>query len=330
LLAVPQVLVATPLKHMTRPYDFGDGISIQELSPILWDVSLAKTFISSDERDKLANTRYWLCASRDVEHFYPEVGGDLYDHARYAMWALQILCPSGARNVYLKFDRTEAGYDNVGTQRPKELCSTLMGRITSVEDRRFVEDFDAVYSLVKRAFTQRVVRLQNPILLLEHGMQICNVNLGTLMFVMALDMLMMAGEKSPFVERLGGFLGPESHVFSPDFVMRRQPAVKVKDVVSDLFDFRNVIAHGREIPKAPFREKYDLVDDRGVRINSQDYYYSELMLESGLFLLADAMRKIAVEGLFDDITDPAKWRSNLRTYEHRCKNSVSSISNNRR
>jgi len=38
------------------------------------------------------------------------------------------------------------------------------------------------------------------------------------MFVMALDMLMMAGEKVPFIERLGGFLGPQSYVFPPDSI----------------------------------------------------------------------------------------------------------------
>lgn len=78
-----EVLVATPLKSgaVTRPYAFGDGISIRELSPVLWDVSIAKTFISAHDRDELAATRYWLCATKEVEYVYGDVGDDLYPKA---------------------------------------------------------------------------------------------------------------------------------------------------------------------------------------------------------------------------------------------------------
>src|ERR1019366_7216439 len=173
-----EVLVATPLKPgvVRRTYAFGDGIAVRELSPILWDTSIPKTLISAHERDQLAQARYWLCASKEVECVYRGVGDDLYAKAMYAMSALQIICPSGAENVFLKFEHTEQGYDNIGYKLPKELCSTLIGRITWAEDQGFAHDFEAIYDGVKRAFTERIVRLQNPILLLEHGMQIDNVN----------------------------------------------------------------------------------------------------------------------------------------------------------
>jgi hypothetical protein len=319
---VSEVLVATPLKYsaVTRAYTFTDGISIRELSPILWDVSIAKTFISIHERDELARTRYWLCASREVDRSYVRADDDLFDKAMYAMSALQIICPSGSKNIFLEFARTDKGYDNVRSWCPKELCGTLIGRITSLEDRRLEQDFEAVYSLVKRAFTEKIVRLQNPILFLEHGMQVGHIYLGALMFVMALDMLMMAGEKAAFVERVGGFVGPHSFVFPPDSLMNRQPAVKVQDVLADLYEFRSIVAHGQEIPKIPYRQKYNLIDDNGGQINLDDYYYAELMLESGLFLLTGVLRRISVDGLLDQMREEAKWRSNLRLYEHRWKN----------
>jgi hypothetical protein len=55
---MPEVLVATPLRYsaVSRPYEFADGISIRELSPIRWDVSIVKGFISEREREDLANT----------------------------------------------------------------------------------------------------------------------------------------------------------------------------------------------------------------------------------------------------------------------------------
>lgn len=111
--------------------------------------------------------------------------------------------------------------------------------------------------------------------------------------------------------------------------MHRQPCVKVQDVLVDLYAFRNIIAHGHEIPKSPYREKHDLHDDKGARINHKDYYYAELMHESGLFLLTAALRKISVEGLFDEVRDEGKWRDKLRLYEHRWKKDANAAKPNK-
>jgi hypothetical protein len=318
---MPEVLVATPLKHgsVSRPYEFADGISIRELSPILWDVSTVKGFISEDERAEIANARFWLCASQNYEHICGDVGNELYAKARYAAWAMQIICPSGAKHVFLKFQNTDTGYDNIGSEQPKQLCSTLIGRITVVERQGLEDHFDAVYAGVRRAFEEKVVRLQNPILLLEHGMQIGNVNLGALMFVMGLDMMFMAGEIDTFMKRAGGFLGLDSLIFPPDSILNRQPNTTVRDLLNDVYDFRNILAHGQEIPEKPYRQKKDLVSTTGERINVQDYYYAELMLEGSLFMLTRAVRQIFIDGLFEDVKDSDKWRNKLRLYEHRYK-----------
>ncbi len=104
---MPEVIVATPLKHyaVTNPFVFSDGISIRELSPILWDISIVKGYVSEEERECMAEARYWLYASKEVEHVYDDAGNDLYTKARYAAWAVQIICPSGAKHIFLKFRR---------------------------------------------------------------------------------------------------------------------------------------------------------------------------------------------------------------------------------
>jgi hypothetical protein len=234
--------------------------------------------------------------------------------------AVQIICPTGAKHTFLKFRRTSEGWDNVGSRHPKELCSTLLGRITHLQDQGLAHHFDAVYAGIRRAFAEKLVRVQNPIQLLEHGMQIGNVNLGTLMFAMALDMLFMAGEISPFLQRVGGFLGLDSLIFPQDSLMNYQPKTTAGEVLKDLYDLRNIIAHGQEIPKQPYREKHDLMSADGHRINHDDYYYADLMLESGLFMLTTALRKILTEGLLDDVANPEKWRLKIKVHEHRYKN----------
>jgi hypothetical protein len=49
-----------------------------------------------------------------------------------------------------------------------------------------------------------------------------------------------------------------------------QPCTRVRDVLNDLYDFRNVLAHGQEIPAKPFRQRYDLISTDGEHINYQD------------------------------------------------------------
>ena len=318
---MPEMLVATPLKYsaVSKPYYFEDGISIRDLSPIRWEISNIKGFISDRDREHLKNTRYWLCAAKEYEHVYGDVGDELYHAAHHAALALQIICPTGAKHIFLKFQQTSEGWDNIGSFQPKELHSTFLGRITHLENQGLAQHFDAVYAGIHRAFAVKLVRLQNPVLLLEHGMQIGNVNLGSLMFVMALDMLFMAGEISPFMQRVGGFLGLNSFIFPPDYLMNCQPKTTVREVLKDLYDLRNLIAHGQEIPKQPYREKYDLISIEGHRINHDDYYYAQLMLESGLFMLTTALRKIFTEGLFEDVFAQERWRHRMKVNEHRYK-----------
>ena len=314
-----EVFVATPLKFsaVSRAWQFANGISIRTLPQIRWDVPTVKAFISEHDRADLANTRYWLCAEKGRE--YGDVGHELDDAAYYAAMALQIICPTGAKHVFLKFQQTSQGWDYIQSRHPKELCSTLLGRIAHLEPQR-LEHFDAIYEGIRRAFTEKLVRLQNPILLLEHGMETGHPYLGLLIFVMALDMLFMAGEISPFMRRLGGFLGLDSQVFPPVSRTNYQPRTTVHEVLSGLYGLRNIIAHGQEIPKQPYRERYDLISTGGQRINEDDYYYAELMLESGLFMLTTALRKVFTEGLFEDVSDLEKWRLKLRIYEHRYSN----------
>jgi hypothetical protein len=167
------------------------------LSPIRWDIAIVKSTISERERETFAKTKYWLVAAKEYENAYGSVGEELYDAARNAAMALQIICPTGAPHAFLKFQQTTDGWDNTGSYQPKQLLSTLLGRITSLEDQGLKEHFDAIYQGIRRANRDKLVRIQNPVLLLEHGQQIGNPPLGNLLYVMGLDVLFMAGESFP-------------------------------------------------------------------------------------------------------------------------------------
>lgn len=190
------------------------------------------------------------------------------------------------------------------------MTSALMGRMAAVAEHELQVDFDVVFQGVNRAFDEKVVRLQNPVFLLEHGLQTNRVYLSTLMWVMALDMLYMAGEKGPFVERLAGFLSASTPIFPPFFGL--QPRLTIREILDDLYELRNIVAHGRQIPAKPFLDKFDIATTTGARMDGIAYSYAQVLMESGLFLLVKSLRKIMVNGLVDTVRDEAKWKQTMK------------------
>jgi hypothetical protein len=322
---VPEIIVATPLdaQAVSRPYQFSDGVSIRQLPSIRWDVSIVRQFISEKEREAIEKTRYWLCVSREVARPSDQDTDFIYELAHYALWTIQIICPSGAKCSLLKFWNTAQGYDNIGSLHPRELEGTLLSKRTRLEDCGLRQQFECIYSYVKRAFEEKVVRLQNPVLLLEHSMQAGNPNLSALMAVMGLDILMMAGNISNFVPRLGGFLGPTSPVFAPPSDKPDGPVITVQEVIEDLYDFRNIIAHGNEIPEHPWRERRDLLDKYGSRLNFGDYYYCQLLRDCGIYFITRVLRQLFVDQMFDKVKDTHVWKKQwLQLYERRWRDQV--------
>jgi hypothetical protein len=308
-----KIVFGTPLpfSSVSKDYTFASGLAIRSIRPILWELSAAKGYMSDDERRRLSEAPYWLCASKETENWHlAQPADDLYEEVRLGMYALQIICPSGASNQYFKFCETPEGFDNIGGWHPAKMTSTLMGRLAVLDGQRLNAEFDVVFRGVQRAFKESVVRLVNPVLLLEHGLQINHPYLSMLMWVMGLDMLYMAGERQPFVDRVSGFLGSNTLIFPP--FIHQQPRLTIDEVLDHLYELRNFVAHGREIPRNPFLEKFNIVDRNGRDIDLIEYTYSQVLMESALFLLTESLRKIMTEGLVDTVRDDASWKQTLK------------------
>ena len=309
-----EVIVATPIRGVKQPYQFANGLCVREINPIVWEQSIVKDFISEHDRHSLMETKYWLAVGKEVQDPTNE-GNDLCEKVHWAMYCVQIICPSGGKNLYLKFRHTPQGFDNIGSNHFPLLNNTIIGKITYLRHQRFAEDFDPVYEGVNKAFTEKIIRLQNPILLLEHGQQITNVPLSTLFWVMGLDMLFMAGGNiHQFEDRIKGFLGENTLIFPASSITGQQPSTRVKDVLHDLYELRSKLAHGLEIPKSPYRQNHILPDTNGSAflLGTVDYSYLNLMQESALFILCKSLRKIFTEQLVDTVKDESKWKSHLK------------------
>ena len=114
-------------------------------------------------------------------------------------------------------------------------------------------------------------------------------------------------------------MGLDTLLFPPDSILHRQPKLTVRQILSDVYALRNIIAHGQEIPKTPYREAYGLISTTGEQINHDPLVYADVLLEASLFLLTGALRKLFSEGLYETFADPKKWKAQLKLYEHRFK-----------
>jgi len=59
-------------------------------------------------------------------------------------------------------------------------------------------------------------------------------------------------------------------------------------------------------------QRYGFQNSISIRRNHGVYYYSDLMMESALFILCKSLRKIFAEGLVDEVKDEGKWKQRLK------------------
>ena len=77
-----------------------------------------------------------------------------------------------------------------------------MGRVTDLPDVGLAHDFENLFGRALRAYHEGIIRVQNPLTLLQHALHTRESRLSLLFAAMGLDMLMMAGNEPPFSERL--------------------------------------------------------------------------------------------------------------------------------
>jgi hypothetical protein len=128
------------------------------------------------------------------------------------------------------------------------------------------------------------------------------------MWVMGLDMLFMACNRSEFGKRIKRFLGTTTELFPP--VSSNFPfSLTVEELVDDIYDIRSEIAHGRAISgrfRKPFRSE-------SANDFSGNYYtgvlYSEFLRQGALRILTLSLEKIFLSNIVTEVASASKWRS---------------------
>ena len=243
-----------------------------------------------------------------------EVRMEAMESVRNAMLAYQLSRPvgTGDTDVFVILCETQPHSLVIGSfGRFQALTTTMWGR-TLIPEPVDVSALAIAVAGVQQAFAKKITRLQNPLYLLELGEQATNLHIRLLLWVAALDMLLMAGGKSElFDQRLCNLLGRTTRVFPPARWIA-QPRYILDDVAHDLYELRNLIAHGSAISER-FRREVGFEDMEGRLIDgySSAYQYRQVLEESALFLLCSALGTIFTQGLTDAVADPKRWRAHL-------------------
>jgi len=298
-------LLLSPLPHWSGgDAQLAAGIGIRRLTS-----TEPGALENPDEEDG-----YWLC--HEFENPYPE---ELSRHKKhrtaafrlmlYAMYAVQILVPSGAPSLYLLYKRTPEGWSLQASDRRQPILPTEWGR-RAIVPAAFASEAASLVHRVLDAFYKPVLPLQIPIWLLEQGLAAPDQHIRILLCATGLDSLTKASGQSVFKERLCDLLGGDTLIFPPD-AEGRQPRYRVGEVAGHLYQLRNEMAHGLPF-QAIFHKRLGFLDIGGEPVGPEyaKYRYDKVLEECAVFLLCGVLREVLLSRLVFD-AHMMEWRSTV-------------------
>jgi hypothetical protein len=263
------------------------------------------------EAEAVRDRTHWLCVERECDRvdraLMPKMAEDLRD----AMLGLQLWAPIGWDGLILNCSRREenGALTVERAQLPEAFAAPRWGQMLDL--RMF--DPAQLGTLVEGALVaaeSRCAPVMNPFQFLELGFQMAmnHDRAGAVLWMMGLDGLLAAEKKEVFSRRLKKLLGEGTCILPTDCV-GRQLGYTVGGVAADMFDFRNVIAHGKEIPQK-YREPIMPSSQPGMVPYSaaEEWSYGTLIIDCIAFALIAALRRVITEDLMPRIKDQRNWK----------------------
>lgn len=265
------------------------------------------------EEEKVLDRSHWLCIEEDCEWRQRDtVLNRLDDALRTATLGFQLWCLKGwdGLTINVQVRDGEMPVENVSCAEPYRASEwSKMMDLKTQDVAELGPLVEGVFALLESG----AVRLINPLRFLEIGLQTAfnHIRAGALLWTAGLDALLAAEKQVWFAARLKSFLGSDTRVFPPDWVGRR-PLYKVEDVAANMFDLRNLLAHGKEIlPKYREPIRFEFEPEEFAYLAVKEWTYETLLYESSLFTLVAALRKIIADGIMQSVADKRAWEALL-------------------
>ncbi len=276
-----------------------------------------KRWFGPHEIHDLEGLRYWVrhefsgTTDSGTVHEDPEAIG-VVDRA---LLAAQLLKPIGTMNV--RFVVAElAGQPCIRTVfRGARMTEPIWARVSEVNEPA-LQKLPKLFERLRMAESQALIRVVNPLRLLGHGLQASEVHIRILLCTAGLDVLLMAGGGAKFSRNLCNLLGADAFVFPPGKLLTTQPKYRVGSIAGDLYELRNKVAHGLEIPRKFREETGFLAEDDTFALEPIPGYgrhlYRDVLGECAVFLLCKALKRVLLsDALFEEINSTTEWKKCL-------------------
>jgi hypothetical protein len=293
-----------PLREITR------GIRVVE-KPVFdeqnWDFwNLRRTEI----RDALERS-HWLCIESECEYQNRDsVLTKMQTDLRNAMLGFQLWAPIGWDGIIILAESSDGAVWRVDSVSiPEAYPRSQWGRMIAIEKLN-PDELGPLVEGTLLAFESKSVPLMNPFQFLEIGLQTASnhVIAGALFWTIGLDGLLgAAGGQDLFAKRLARLLGADTRIL-PECWAGRLPVYTVGEMAKDIFGLRNQLSHGSEILekyRKPISFKFELPELAYLAI--EKWTQTTLIVESALFVLLAALRKVITAGYMERMKDQRLW-----------------------
>ena len=220
----------------------------------------------------------------------------------HALYAVQILLPAGASNLFLLYRQTESGPYLISSEHRPAYIGTAWARLCEAP-AGFAEDIPVLLARVRDAFQKPTLRLQIPVWLLEQGLSAPDRHIRILLWATGIDGVTRAGGVSAFRDRLCSLLGSDTEIF-PANALGCKPPYRVAEVAADLYLLRTEMAHGLPFHEK-FRRKRGLIaaaeDSAAMPIELINCRYDQVLEECAAFLLCKALREVFLREISFDV-----------------------------
>lgn len=228
-----------------------------------------------------------------------------------ARLALQVAAPMGSYLSVCIREQDSGQNPLLMTTRLEQFHGTAWSRMRGFNGMT-PEEVQFVVNGVISILQKKDARTANPIRLFEQGLISGNPYIRILLWVTAIDGILMAVKEGIFVNRLCALLGAASQVFPPEDGVHITRLITVSEVAGDLFKLRSELAHGSAIQKKYWEARDDLRPLLPLQTYSGPARYWTLLEEAALSLLTRILRKIILDNLVEDFFNVKQWRERLK------------------
>ncbi len=261
------------------------------------------------EEEAIAERTHWLCIEKEAEWNDHAILQTFADDLRTAVLGFQLWAPVGWAGFIIDCTEADGRLTVERVHVPEGYAKPFWGRMLDI-GKLDPRQLPILINGTFQAIESGAVPLVNPFRFLEIGFQtaVHHRRAGAVLWTMGLDGLLAAESSARFSQRLQKLLGKDKRVFPEDWAGRR-PKYTVSDLAESMFEFRSLIAHGKEILQK-YREpiEFEFEPAELSHLAVEKWSRETLIIEGIVFTLIAALRKVIDDGLLQMMRSQRAWK----------------------